>query len=73
MKTSKYKGVFLTTETNKYGKSYQYWIASLYVNGVRHIKRCATEDRAAKEYELLVKTHCSAFERANKTLLSQIQ
>jgi len=46
------KGYFKTTHVKPYG-TYTYYIASIVVDGVRHVRRCATEEQAACEYQKL--------------------
>jgi len=50
------KGYFKTTNVKPYG-TYTYFIASIVVDGVRHVRRCATEEQAACEYIKLKKKH----------------
>jgi hypothetical protein len=48
----KIKGYFKTVQKKPYG-TYTYYIACIVIEGVRHVRRCATEEQAAREYHKL--------------------
>ena len=62
--TSKYRGVYMTTETNKYGKKYYYWYAQLIYEKKKHIRRCISEEHACEEYDKMCMEY-NLFEKLN--------
>lgn len=49
-------GVFKTVNKRN-GKEWTYWIANLYLDGKRYIRRCATKEQAIIERQNLIKEY----------------